>query len=86
MRARARRRWAAWAEPLFVTGRTKPTFVRGPGIGRLSLTLQRPLVAIDEQGKSCPRPWKNVSCDVGDALCFSAMTVETAVDRLACAA
>ena len=27
--------------------------------------------------------WKNVSCDVGDARRFSAMTVEAVVDRLA---
>jgi hypothetical protein len=37
-------------------------------------------------GQKRPRPWKNVSCDVGDALCFSAVTVETPVDRLAGAA
>ena len=30
-----------------------------------------------------PRPWKNVSCDEGDALCFPAMTVETPVYHLA---
>jgi hypothetical protein len=34
-------------------------------------------------GPDLPRPWKNVSYDVGAALCFSAVTVETPVDRLA---
>jgi hypothetical protein len=28
---------------------------------------------------SCPRPWKNASCDVSDAACFPAVTVETPV-------
>jgi hypothetical protein len=33
-----------------------------------------------------PRPWKNVSCDVGDALCFSAVRVEAPEIELARAA
>jgi hypothetical protein len=35
---------------------------------------------------SRPRPWKNVSCDVGDALCFSAVRVEAPEIELARAA
>jgi hypothetical protein len=27
----------------------------------------------------CPRLWKNASQDVGDVLCFSAVTVKTSV-------
>jgi hypothetical protein len=33
-----------------------------------------------------PRPWKNASCDVNDAACFAAVTVETPVARSALAA
>src|ERR1700726_3471578 len=32
---------------------------------------------------SCPRPWKNASCDVSEAASFPVVTVETRFDRLA---
>ena len=42
--------------------------------------LQHPLPQKRASGSYGARPWKNVSYDVGDGLCFSAVTGETPVD------
>jgi CheB methylesterase len=46
----------------------------------------RPFATPLSNRRSRPRPWKNVSCDVGDALCFSAVRVEAPEIELARAA
>jgi aspartate/methionine/tyrosine aminotransferase len=51
-----------------------------------ALGLEPILIEVGENAHYQPRLWKNASWDVGDAVCFPAVMVETPVDRSARAA